>query len=83
MFFLCSIRRRSWRWGSRLLLGCAGLSGAAFREAFGTEEQCRSALTRLCWGEGFVYPGGDHRGHCFPTRCPLDHRMGVAYCAEL
>ena len=45
-----------------------GLSDAAFREAFGTEEQCRSALARLRWGEGFVCPGYGHRGHCFPTR---------------
>ena len=30
-----------------------GLSDEAFREAFGAEEQCRSALSRLrwrCWG---------------------------------
>ena len=62
-----------------------GLSGATFREAFGTEEQCRSALARPCWGEGFVCPGCGHRGHCFPTCRPLDHRMGpvVAHCAEL
>ena len=41
-----------------------GLSDGAFREAFGTEEQCRSALVRLRWRDGFVCPSCDHRGHC-------------------
>ena len=31
-----------------------GLSDEAFREAFGTEEQCRTALVRLRWPDGFV-----------------------------
>ena len=31
-----------------------GLSDEAFREAFGTEEQCRSALVRLRWPGGFL-----------------------------
>ena len=29
-------------------------SDEAFREAFGTEEQCRAALVRLRWPDGFV-----------------------------
>ena len=33
-----------------------GLSDEAFREAFGAEEQCRSALSRLRWPDGFVCP---------------------------
>ena len=33
-----------------------GLSDEAFREAFGTEEQCRAALVRLRWPGGFVCP---------------------------
>ena len=41
-----------------------GLSDDAFREAFGTEEQCRVALVRLRWPAGFVCPSCDHRGHC-------------------
>ena len=41
-----------------------GLSDEAFREAFGTEEQCRSALSRLRWPDGFVCPACGHRGHC-------------------
>ena len=41
-----------------------GLSDVAFREAFGTEEQCRAALVRLRWPDGFVCPCCGHRGHC-------------------
>ena len=33
-----------------------GLSDEVFREAFGTEEQCRTALVRLRWPDGFVCP---------------------------
>ena len=33
-----------------------GLSDEAFREAFGTEEQCRAALLRLRWPDGFLCP---------------------------
>ena len=41
-----------------------GLSDEAFREAFGTEEQCRAALLRLRWPDGFLCPCCGHRGHC-------------------
>ena len=41
-----------------------GLSDEAFREAFGTEEQCRAALLRLRWPGGFLCPCCGHRGHC-------------------
>ena len=41
-----------------------GLSDEAFREAFGAEEQCRSALSRLRWPDGFVCPACGHSGHC-------------------
>ena len=41
-----------------------GLSDEAFREAFGSEEQCRSALVRLRWPDGFICPSCGHRGHC-------------------
>ena len=40
-----------------------GLSDEAFREAFGTEEQCRTALVRLRWPDGFVCPCCGHREH--------------------
>ena len=33
-----------------------GLSDEVFREAFGTEEQCRTALVRLRWPDGFAAP---------------------------
>ena len=42
----------------------ARLSDEAFREAFGSEEQCRAALVRLRWPDGFVCPSCGHRGHC-------------------
>ena len=45
-----------------------GLSDAAFREAFGTEEQCRAVLARLRWRDGFVCPSSGHGGHCVPAR---------------
>ena len=41
-----------------------GLSDEAFREAFGTEEQCRTALVRLRWPDGFVCLCCGHREHC-------------------
>ena len=41
-----------------------GVSGEAFREAFGTKEQCRAALVRLRWPGGFVCPCCGHREHC-------------------
>ena len=41
-----------------------GLSDEAFREAFGTKEQCRAALVRLRWPDGFLCPCCGHRGHC-------------------
>ena len=41
-----------------------GLSDEAFREAFGTEEQCRTALLRLRWPGGFLCPCCGHREHC-------------------
>ena len=34
-----------------------GLSDEAFREAFGAEEQCRSALSRLRWPDVTVRSG--------------------------
>ena len=45
-----------------------GLIDAAFREAFGTGEQCRNALARLRWRDSFIRPGCGHRGHCRPAR---------------
>src|SRR4029453_5157030 len=33
-----------------------GLSEAQFREAYGTEEQCRAVVEKLRWPAGFVCP---------------------------
>ena len=35
-------------------------------EAFGTEEQCRAALVRLHWPDGFDCHSCGHSGHCLP-----------------
>ena len=42
-----------------------GLSEAAFREAFGTEEQCRAALEKLRWPKGFICPACGHAGRAW------------------
>jgi ribosomal protein L37AE/L43A len=41
-----------------------GLSEAAFRERFGTEEACRTALFEMRWREGLACPACGHRGFC-------------------
>jgi transposase-like protein len=41
-----------------------GLSEAAFRERFGTEEACRRALFERRWREGLTCPACGHRGFC-------------------
>src|SRR6187549_2406252 len=41
-----------------------GLSEAAFRERFGTEEACRKALFEMRWRQGLTCPGCGHRGFC-------------------
>ena len=40
-----------------------GLSEAEFRQRFGTEAQCRSALFQLRWGQGWACPGCGHGGY--------------------
>jgi hypothetical protein len=42
-----------------------GLSEAAFREAFGTEEQCRAVLEKLRWPKGWVCPVCGHGGRAW------------------
>src|SRR5687768_602419 len=39
-----------------------GLSEAAFRERFGTEEACRTALFERRWRDGLTCPACGHRG---------------------
>ena len=41
-----------------------GLSEAAFRERFGTEEACREALFAMRWQEGSTCPVCGHEGFC-------------------
>ena len=41
-----------------------GLSEAAFRERFGTEQACRKALFEMRWRQGLTCPGCGHRGFC-------------------
>src|SRR3954449_12800973 len=41
-----------------------GLSEVEFRERFGTEEACRTALFAMRWREGLTCPACGHRGFC-------------------
>src|SRR4051794_37887003 len=41
-----------------------GLSEVAFRERFGTEEACRTALFEMRWREGLTCPACGHHGWC-------------------
>src|SRR5919202_800609 len=41
-----------------------GLSEAAFRERFGTEDACRKVLFEMRWREGLTCPACGHRGFC-------------------
>src|ERR687886_1613697 len=43
-----------------------GLSEAAFRERFGTEEACRTALYGMRWREGLTCPACGGRSFCQP-----------------
>ena len=61
--------------GLRVASRVRGLSDEAFREAFGTEDQCRSALVRLRWPNGFMCRSCGHRGHCI-----LVLRRGIYQC---
>jgi hypothetical protein len=48
-----------------------GLSEAAFRERYGTEEQCRQALVQLRWGRGWTCPKCGHGRHAALARRAL------------
>ena len=50
---------------ARLAARVKGLSEAEFRAAFGTEEQCRAALEKLRWPQGFTCPACGHGGHAW------------------
>ena len=52
-----------------------GLSEAQFREAYGTEEQCRAVVEKLRWPEGFVCPlCGGREGTRLSTRPKIQCR---------
>jgi hypothetical protein len=42
----------------------AGLSLPVFLAQYGSEEQCRAALMKQRWPEGFRCPQYGHEGHC-------------------
>jgi transposase-like protein len=49
---------------ARLRCSLKGLSESAFRERFGTEEACRTALLEMRWHEGLTCPVCGHQGFC-------------------
>src|SRR3954451_9706045 len=52
-----------------------GLSEAQFREAYGTEEQCRAVVEKLRWPGGFVCPScGGTEGKWLSTRPKIQRR---------
>ena len=70
MLFLCCVWHEESHGSGVVAARAWGLNDTAFREAFGSEEQHRSALARLRWSGDFVCPGCGHRGYCFPTCRP-------------
>jgi ribosomal protein L37AE/L43A/transposase-like protein len=42
-----------------------GLSEIDFRERFGSEEQCRTAIAEMRWRDGFCCPSCEHKGHAY------------------
>src|SRR3954466_10848451 len=50
--------------GDGLRRAMQGLSEAAFRERFGTEEACRTALFEMRWREGLACPACGGRRFC-------------------
>jgi hypothetical protein len=60
---------------SKLASRVRGLSEARFREAYGTEEQCRAVVQKLRWPEGFVCPlCGGTEGKWLSTRPKIQCR---------
>jgi hypothetical protein len=52
-----------------------GLSEAQFREAYGSEEQCRAVVEKLRWPRGFVCPAcGSGEGTKLRTRAKTQCR---------
>jgi ISXO2-like transposase domain/Transposase zinc-ribbon domain len=60
---------------SKLASRVRGLSEAQFREAYGTEEQCRAVVEKLRWPKGFVCPlCGGTEGRWLSTRPKIQCR---------
>jgi hypothetical protein len=60
---------------SKLASRVRGLSEAQFREAYGTEEQCRAVVEKLRWPKGFVCPlCGGAEGRWLSTRPKIQCR---------
>lgn len=49
----------------KLAWEATGLSEIEFRERFGNEEQCRSAIAEMRWRDGFSCPSCGHKGHAY------------------
>jgi hypothetical protein len=61
---------------SKLASRVRGLSEAQFREAYGTEEQCRAVVAKLRWPKGFVCPlCGGAEGRWLSTRPKIQCRI--------
>src|SRR3954464_2808693 len=61
----------------RLASQVRGLSEAQFREASGTEEQCRTVVEKLRWPKGFVCP---LCGGCEGTRLSTRPKVQCRAC---
>ena len=55
MFVLCSFLG-GLKMSRKVAIQVLGMSDQAFREAFATEDRCRTAPNRLYWRNGFVHP---------------------------
>jgi hypothetical protein len=60
-----------------------GLSEAAVRAQFGTEEQCRAVLVKLRWPGGFVCPACGHDGCTLLTKRRLHQCTRCRHQASL
>ena len=61
----------------RLASQVRGLSEAQFREAYGSEEQCRAVVEKLRWPSGFVCPVC---GGCEGTRLSTRPKIQCRAC---
>ena len=64
MYVLNMFRMRGHGYGVQGCIARAWSERRGVSGGFGTEEQCRTALLRLRWPDGFVCPCCGHREHC-------------------